>query len=71
MNLKAERMNRGLSRAEFGKRIGISRESVRLIEAGAVPRAGTAKAIADFFGCQVTDIWPVDDPNGEPSEAAA
>lgn len=64
VNLKAERLNRGLSRADFGRRIGISRETVRLIEAGSQPQAATAKKIADFYDCQVTDIWPVSN-NGE------
>lgn len=59
MNIVAERVNRGLSREVAAKRIGISRETLRLIEQGSVPRPLTAKRIADFYGVQVTDIWPV------------
>lgn len=70
MNLKAERLNRGLSRAEFGRHVGLSREGVRQLEKnGRQPQAATAKRVADFLGVQVTDIWPVDDPNDAPVAA--
>lgn len=71
MNLKAERLNRGLSRAELGARVGLSREGVRRIEQGNQPQAATAKRIADFYGVRVTDIWPVDDPNDDPLAVAS
>lgn len=66
MNLKAERLNRGLSRDDLAAEVGMSRETVRQMEEfGIRPRAAAAKRVADFYGCLVTDIWPVDDSNGQ------
>lgn len=62
MNLKAERLNRGLTVAEAADRIGVERHVLRDAEnLGTVPRPGSAKLIADFYGFRVTDQWPVDD----------
>jgi transcriptional regulator with XRE-family HTH domain len=68
MNLEAERINRGMSRADLAGVLGISAEAVRNIELGARPRPRTAKKIADLYGVKVTDLWPIEDqrdPNGE------
>lgn len=61
VNLKAERLNRGLTREALAKELDVSTETVRNIESRrTTPRVQTAKAIADLYGHEVTDIWPVD-----------
>ncbi len=60
VNLKAERVNRGLTTAEVAEKVGVSRQAILNAEnRQTVPRPETAKAIADLYGCKVTDIWPV------------
>lgn len=61
MNLLEERLNRGLSPAAAAADIGISRGTLRRAESGERPQVAVAKKIADFYGVQVTDIWPVED----------
>jgi DNA-binding XRE family transcriptional regulator len=61
MNIQAERLNRGLSRGQAAKQMGIARGTLVAAEAGRSIAPSSAKAIADFYGCRVTDIWPVDD----------
>lgn len=61
VNLMAERLNRGLTREALAKKLDVSTETVRNIESRrTTPRVKTAKAIADLYGCEVTDIWPVE-----------
>ena len=63
MNLKAERLNRGLSLRTASQRMGIPSYILRDAEnKGTVPRPEAAKKIADFYGYLVTDIWPVEPP---------
>lgn len=64
MNLKAERLNRGLSVNDAAEVIGVPPHVVRTAESGVQPRPETAKRFADFYGCRVTDIWPVEAPEG-------
>lgn len=61
MNLRAARLNRGLSLMDAGTLIGVHRRTLYRAEQGEMPQAALAKKIADFYGVQVTDIWPVDD----------
>lgn len=66
MNLRAERLNRGLSEVAAAAAIGIARGTLKNAEAGGpMPQAAKAKAIADFYGVRVTDIWPVTQPAEE------
>lgn len=67
INLRAERMNRGLSAAVAAGEMGIEKQTLLNAETGTSPRPENAKKIADFYGYRVTDIWPIT----EPSEAAA
>lgn len=60
MNLKAERMNRGLSRTAAAKVIGVPSHVLRYAERGGCPHLENAKVIADFYGVKVTDIWPAE-----------
>ena len=65
-SLKARRLNAGLGLEEAAEKIGVSRRCLYDAEGGATPRPGNAKAIADFWGCRVTDLWPLEPiSNGE------
>lgn len=61
INIRAERINRGLSTREAAVAMGISRPTLERAEAGDELRPRQAKCIADFYGVRVTDIWPIDD----------
>lgn len=65
MNLRAERLNRGLSPADAAAAIGVSRGTLVRAERGLMPQASQAKSIADFYGVLVTDLWPVEPRNGD------
>jgi len=67
MNLKAERLNRGLRVPEAAEKIGVAPHVLRTAEQGTLPRPAAAKLIADFYGVKVSDIWPI----GEPDRAQA
>lgn len=58
-HLKERRMNLGLSLREMANEIGISASMLHRAEAGGGLHPATQKKIADHFGCQVTDLWPV------------
>lgn len=62
MNLLAERLNRGLSSRDAADAMGITQAILLRAESGEGVRPAHAKRIADFYGCLVTDIWPVGDP---------
>lgn len=62
VNLKAERLNRGLSAEAAAKEMGLEKQTLLNAESGSVvPRPANAKVIADFYGFKVTDIWPVEE----------
>lgn len=61
MNLRAERLNRGLTVAAAALQIGVSRGTLQKAEAGLMPSAPLAKKIADFYGAKVTEIWPLEE----------
>lgn len=65
MNLEATRLNMGLTAKAAAELIGIPDYTLRYAETTGQPRPETAKRIADFYGVQVTDIWPVPDPDRE------
>jgi transcriptional regulator with XRE-family HTH domain len=60
MDLRAERLNRGLTLEEMAERVGVTRRVLQAAEGGQQPRPGNALKIADFLGCQVTDVWPIE-----------
>ena len=57
--LQAHRLNRGLSPNDLARLTGVSAPSIRLAEAGHVPGPRIQFALAEFFGVQVLDIWPL------------
>jgi transcriptional regulator with XRE-family HTH domain len=59
--LRGARLNRGLSLRAAAKEIGVDMHALWRAEHGAVPNPASAKKIADFYGAQVTEIWPVSD----------
>lgn len=62
MNLKAERLNRGLSLDDASDLMGVASYVLRDAEnKGTQPRPRAAKQIADFYGVLVTDLWPVEE----------
>lgn len=55
------RVNEGLSREQLGLRIGVSRETIRLVEdTGWVPTPRIQFAIAAAFNRRPLDIWPIE-----------
>jgi transcriptional regulator with XRE-family HTH domain len=68
-DIRELRVNRGLSIAQAAEAIGVTSMTLNRAESGeAVPRPASAYKIARFYGFQVTDLWPLDDP--EPRAAA-
>lgn len=61
MNLRAERLNRGLSVAVMAAEVGVPEHVVRHAEKGGVPVPANALLIASFLDVRVTDIWPEPD----------
>jgi transcriptional regulator with XRE-family HTH domain len=59
MNLTAERLNRGMSVRQAAERIGIAAGTLSTLEAGGSVHPASAKLVADFYGCKVTDLLPV------------
>lgn len=61
VNIKAERLRRGLSQEGLAIAVGISVDVIRTAEKGGRPRRPEhAVAIADFFGIDVLQQWPLD-----------
>jgi transcriptional regulator with XRE-family HTH domain len=61
INLKAERLNRGLSLTAAAEQIEVPLNVLSRAEAGeGQPHPANAKKIADFYGHKVTDIWPLE-----------
>lgn len=68
-NIKALRLNKGLSVAQTAALMGISIPTLYRAERGGTLYPVTAKCIADFYGLKVTDIWV--DRNGDTTSVAA
>lgn len=61
-DLATERLNRGHSIRSLADELGIHQHAIRRLEAGEGVHPATAKKIADYFGCRVTDLMPLDEP---------
>lgn len=57
--LRALRLNRGLTLEKAAADIGVTRPVLTRAEAGRVPHPANALRIASFYGHQVTEIWPL------------
>jgi lambda repressor-like predicted transcriptional regulator len=69
VDLKAERINRGLSLDALSEETGVPKATLARAERReGVPTARVQHAIATYFNKQPTEIWPLDD---EPAEVAA
>jgi transcriptional regulator with XRE-family HTH domain len=55
--LHRERIRLGLTQTTLADRAGVSRETLRRVVNGTVPRADTAKALADALDLDVFDLW--------------
>lgn len=65
LSLIALRVNEGLSRERLALRIGVSRETIRLVEElGHVPTPSVQFAIAEAFGKRPLDLWPIEMQRG-------
>ena len=62
IDLRADRLNRGLSAEEMAKKIGVKPHVLRYVEkTGNRPLPSNAFKIARFYGVSVTDMWPEDE----------
>ncbi|MBN8867527.1 MAG: helix-turn-helix transcriptional regulator [Solirubrobacterales bacterium] len=61
IDLRKERMDRGLSLDQLSEKIDVPRNTIARVERGTEPVPQTKLKIADFYGHKVTDIWPVDE----------
>jgi transcriptional regulator with XRE-family HTH domain len=61
VDLRALRLNRGLSIRAAAREMGIEHMVLQRAEARTTtPRPAHALKIASFYGLQVTDVWPLD-----------
>lgn len=61
INLTAERLNRGHSIRSLAHELGIHQHALRRLEAGEGVHPATAKKVADYFDCKVTDLMPIEE----------
>lgn len=54
------RVNEGLSREQLAYRTGVSRETIRLAEAGFLPSPRVQFALTTAFGKRPLDLWPIE-----------
>lgn len=59
--LRKRRMAAGLTQEQAAELLGVSQSTVCQWETGRTnPRINMFPTIAQLYGCQVEDIWPVD-----------
>jgi transcriptional regulator with XRE-family HTH domain len=63
LDLQELRINRGLSQAQAAREAGVNKNAWSRAERGQRISPANAKAIANFLGYQVTDIWPLKQPD--------
>lgn len=59
IDLRVERLNRGLSVEQFAKELDVAPHVLRHAETGGRPRPANALKIASYFGETVTAMWPL------------
>lgn len=60
VDLKAARVNLGLSQRGLARKAGVTDHVVRKLERGERVHPASAKKVADHLGCQVTDLMSVE-----------
>jgi putative transcriptional regulator len=56
--VRSRRAERGLSQADLGKAVGVSRQTINAIETGRyLPSLPLAFALAGFFGLRIEDVF--------------
>lgn len=60
IDLKAERLNRGLSLDALSAEIGVPKSTLARMETGVAPRPEVRLKVADLYGYKVTEVWPLD-----------
>ena len=71
INLRAERLDRGMSLDDAADKIGVPKNVLLGAETRkSTPRPASAFKIASFYGYKVTEVWTVGDFSGEKELAA-
>ncbi len=60
-DLRAERLNRGLTQSALSRMIGVDRGTIIRLERGGTPLADTALKIAQWIGKKPSELWPTAD----------
>lgn len=61
VKLQGLSINAGLSANDLAYRAGVSGNTIRAVFGGTVPHPRTQRAIADVFGVEPLDLWPLED----------
>lgn len=65
-DLRERREERGLSQADLGEAVGVTRQTINSIERGRYnPSLELAFALAAFFDCRIEDLF---EPERDPEE---
>lgn len=59
-DLRAARLNAGLTQRDLAERAGVNLATVQRLEDGLGARPKNAKKVADLFGVKVTDLIPIE-----------
>jgi DNA-binding XRE family transcriptional regulator len=65
------RFNAGLTQTALARKAKVHVRTIQNLERGAHPEAPTAKRVADVFGLQATDLFPLDLLASERKDSAA
>lgn len=57
-DVREMRTNEGLSREQLSHLIGVAARTIERIEAGGRPRVRSAFLLANYFECEVSELWP-------------
>lgn len=60
VDLKAERLNRGLTLDALSAETDVPKSTLARMEGGVRPRPAVRLKVANFYGYEVTEIWPVE-----------
>jgi len=70
-DLRKERFNRGITRADLARMLGVSRQTLMRIELkGVKPMAPTALKIANWLETTPAELWPAETADDDDLAAA-